>query len=464
MSDTPKVSVIIPVYNVEDYLRPCLDSITGQTLRDIEILCVNDGSTDGSLAILQEYAARDSRMRVQSQANTGQGTARNRAIEQAKGEYVYFMDSDDILEREALEKLWQQCCDEDLDALFFSGQTFYENKELEEANPWFATAYRRKGSYEQVCTGPELFVQMREQKDYYASPCLSLSRRALLMEQEVRFALDVHQDELYTFHLSMAARRAFCIGDVYFRRRLRKNSTITGTAPRRDMMAYFGLFWSMDALVKRYAPVLTEQEMRAFQDYQHTILSSARRACMKLEELPEDQERLFPRLVTDWCADRRMVEQSKEILAGRDERIQALTEWKDLACAQRDQWKEKYLTMDVRRVELTERTRQLTETVRQCWDKSRELNDNLHNARSKLRETKDKLRTVRKQSRKNAARIEDLEARLERQKSRADKYKDKAETNAARLKQVKASAAYKVGRVLTWPFRTLKRLFGGKQR
>ena len=87
----PKVSVIIPVYNVEKYLRECLDSVINQTLSDIEIICINDGSTDNSLEILKEYAENDSRIKIITQENQGQGVARNNAIEAAQGEYLVFV-------------------------------------------------------------------------------------------------------------------------------------------------------------------------------------------------------------------------------------------------------------------------------------------------------------------------------------------------------------------------------------
>lgn len=93
---TPKVSVIIPVYNVEEYLRECLDSVVNQTLKEIEIICVDDGSTDNSLEILKEYAQKDNRITVIKQRNSGSGTARNCGINIAKGDFIAFMDSDDI--------------------------------------------------------------------------------------------------------------------------------------------------------------------------------------------------------------------------------------------------------------------------------------------------------------------------------------------------------------------------------
>ena len=93
----PFVSVIIPVYNAEKYLRECLDSVVNQTLREIEIICVDDGSTDSSPAVLAEYAARDPRVRVLTQENAGVGPARNAGIRAARGEFVAFLDPDDLL-------------------------------------------------------------------------------------------------------------------------------------------------------------------------------------------------------------------------------------------------------------------------------------------------------------------------------------------------------------------------------
>ena len=101
-----KVSVIIPVYNVEQYLKECLDSVINQTLKDIEIICINDGSTDGSLKILEKYESLDDRIVVFSQENSGLSATRNKGMQLSSGEYVYFMDSDDYLELNALEELY----------------------------------------------------------------------------------------------------------------------------------------------------------------------------------------------------------------------------------------------------------------------------------------------------------------------------------------------------------------------
>lgn len=104
----PKVSVIIPVYNAEPYLRQCLDSVVNQTLREIEIICVDDGSTDNSADILEEYKKKDSRVSVYKQKNLYAGVARNNGLKKATGKYVIFWDSDDFFELDALQKMYER--------------------------------------------------------------------------------------------------------------------------------------------------------------------------------------------------------------------------------------------------------------------------------------------------------------------------------------------------------------------
>ena len=103
-----KVSVILPVYNASDYLHQCMDSIVGQTLKDIEIICVDDGSTDNSLDILKEYEQKDKRVKVIQQKNAGAGAARNNGLSIATGEYLSFLDSDDFFEPDMLEKAYEK--------------------------------------------------------------------------------------------------------------------------------------------------------------------------------------------------------------------------------------------------------------------------------------------------------------------------------------------------------------------
>ncbi len=122
----PKISVIVPVYNMERYLHQCLDSIVNQTLHDLEIICVNDGSSDNSRPILQEYASKDSRITIIDQSNQGLSSARNNALDVARGEYIAFVDSDDWLKLNAFESLWNQADADQVDILMFQSDLYFE--------------------------------------------------------------------------------------------------------------------------------------------------------------------------------------------------------------------------------------------------------------------------------------------------------------------------------------------------
>ena len=122
-----KVSVIMPIYNAFDYLRPALDSIIDQTLKDIEIICIDDGSTDRSLDIVKKYQEADKRLRIVTENNAGVSTARNKGIVRAKGEYIIFLDADDFYEPTLLEKLYNLATEKDLD-IAFSKFDIYNNK------------------------------------------------------------------------------------------------------------------------------------------------------------------------------------------------------------------------------------------------------------------------------------------------------------------------------------------------
>ena len=117
MQEEVKISIIIPVYNVEKYLHECLDSIINQTFKDLEIICVDDGSTDKSSEILEEYEQKDKRFTVISQPNKGVSAARNRGMQQAKGKYIMFVDSDDYIASNACELIYNSAEEKRCDIL-----------------------------------------------------------------------------------------------------------------------------------------------------------------------------------------------------------------------------------------------------------------------------------------------------------------------------------------------------------
>jgi len=125
-----KISVIIPVYNKEKYIKKCLESLINQTLTEIEIICINDGSTDDSLRIIEEYSKQDSRIKVFSQENKGPGHARNQGLKYSKGEYIAFIDADDWIEIDSLELLYDNAKKYDSELVFFNAIEHLPNNQL----------------------------------------------------------------------------------------------------------------------------------------------------------------------------------------------------------------------------------------------------------------------------------------------------------------------------------------------
>ena len=131
-----KVSVIIPVYNGERYIRQTLDSVLAQTLKEIEVICVDDGSKDGSFAILKEYEEKDERVKAVTQENGGAGKARNTGLALARGEYLSFLDADDFFEPEMLEKGYEKAKAADADIIVWRCDRFLESQNLYQKVDW----------------------------------------------------------------------------------------------------------------------------------------------------------------------------------------------------------------------------------------------------------------------------------------------------------------------------------------
>jgi glycosyltransferase involved in cell wall biosynthesis len=127
---TPKISIIMPVYDAAKYLDKCLKSVLNQTLKEIEILCVNDGSKDSSLDILREYEKKDSRIKVFTQENSGPARARNVGLKNAKGEYIWFVDADDWCELMAAEVLYENVKEKNADMIIFAARSYDEQKKV----------------------------------------------------------------------------------------------------------------------------------------------------------------------------------------------------------------------------------------------------------------------------------------------------------------------------------------------
>lgn len=241
-----KVSVVIPVYNVEKYLSECLDSVLGQTLREIECICIDDASPDRCGEMLDEYAARDGRVRVlHLKENHMQGYGRNRGLEMAKGEYVYFLDSDDMITPNAMEELYLLAKRDELDGIFFDSQVILESEDLAR----FASAYLcfRKGEYpDEVLDGPTLMDLFYRNGDWMVYVQRQFWRRDYLLENRIFFPEKTeHEDELFSFEATLLAKRVRYVRRDYFIHRYRKNSVMTRNPHPKDFVGYFRIFNKM---------------------------------------------------------------------------------------------------------------------------------------------------------------------------------------------------------------------------
>lgn len=226
-----RISVVIPVYNVERYLRDCLDSVLNQTMSDWEAICINDGSTDGSGNILTEYAARDARVKAVTQANRGLSAARNTGLQMAEGDYVFFLDSDDWLELEALQALVDHLDGEDM--LCFSGRRY-----VEETGEFCPACQLREKVYP---TGMDYYNENALLQRDFAFVCvvLRLYRRAFLVENGMRFKEGIlHEDNLFTPLACCHASKVKVVNVCLYNYRIRANSITTTNDLKRlkDLM------------------------------------------------------------------------------------------------------------------------------------------------------------------------------------------------------------------------------------
>lgn len=187
------VSVIVPIYNTEAYLEACLDSLIGQTLQDIEIILVNDGSTDQSGEIAEAYSRKDSRIKLICQTNQGLGNARNAGLDLAKGKYIAFVDSDDWVIAKAYERLVSVAEQYKADMVMGNLLYCFENGKRMDR-------FRRKDKtvFENALSGRDCFVRLSEQSAFNPMVVTYLYRRDLIETNLLRFEPVFHEDALWT--------------------------------------------------------------------------------------------------------------------------------------------------------------------------------------------------------------------------------------------------------------------------
>lgn len=269
------ISVVIPMYNVASYVKECLDSVVVQNNVKFEIICINDGSTDSTLEIIEKYEKKYSNVRVYSQANRGLSATRNKGIELAQGEYIYFLDGDDKLaNKNCFCDLMSQMGSYKLDMLEFDASVFFETEDLRINSSSYERMYHRDKSYGYYENGIDLFLKLRSDNKYYCSSCIRLYRREFLLANQLSFCENIlYEDNIHTLACYMCAKAVMHVNLTVMLRRVRNNSITQSPLNFKNFLSYVKVnqeimrLWNLNN-----NPVLEEELCKICDDNKETII------------------------------------------------------------------------------------------------------------------------------------------------------------------------------------------------
>ena len=228
-----KISVIVPVYNVEQYLERCVDSIINQTYKNLEIILVNDGSTDNSGQLCDELAKKDDRIRVIHKKNGGLSAARNTGISNAEGEYVYFPDSDDWIEPDTFLALAEALESQEFDIISFNRE-FVKGEE---------DAIVSEPEVTQVFEGKDAFMQMLKHSYITGFANDKVYRKSLFSDHNIQFPIGKYYEDLGTnYKLFLSAKKVYATNQKYYHYLVDNPDSITQSWNEKKFRDMFGFY------------------------------------------------------------------------------------------------------------------------------------------------------------------------------------------------------------------------------
>jgi len=266
----PKISIIIPVYNVEQYLDDCLQSILKQEFRDYEIILVNDGSTDRSGVICDDYSDRYSFISTTHKENGGLSDARNVGLNKSKGEYILFIDADDMISTNSLVKIYQTVIeDPNVDVIFLEAVKLFSNGTTVPLGDGYQKTQIYKRSHKEV------LKHLATLPKFPGSACTKLVKRSLIIANKLYFEKGLLSEDIdWTIRLlSLAKKYNYCDQRYYYYRQNRDGS-ITNTIEIKNIISLLNIIkkWSIDPKGKPLVGV--QNEINAFMAYEYLILLS----------------------------------------------------------------------------------------------------------------------------------------------------------------------------------------------
>lgn len=220
-----KVSIIIPVFNAGKYLQKCLESILIQDSTEIEIICVDDGSTDDSLDILHRYEKHFCNMKIIKQCHEGLSVARNNGLLLATGEYIFYVDADDLVEKNFILYAYNICAKKDLDVLLFSFENFCNEDCMRIKYGDRLKTPKRTYEFNNVLDGKQAIVQLIRNNEYYNMVWIQFVKRSFVLKENLYFKKGiVFEDVVYTYRMLLLSEKVLCIKTVGYKKRIHSES------------------------------------------------------------------------------------------------------------------------------------------------------------------------------------------------------------------------------------------------
>lgn len=261
-----KVSVIIPIYNTKKWLNECLKSLVCQSLKECEFICIDDGSTDDSYKIVENYKRIDKRFILIRQQNCGLAETRNVGIRKAQGKYIVFLDSDDYYTHKyVLETLYKEAEEKGLEVISFETELIYENFMKKIHNKDFY--YDKKNIYKGIQSGKALLINMMSNQEYCDSSCFLFLQREWLLRCEIMFYSGIlYEDGLFCMQCFLQAKRMIHLSEKFYVYRVRENSIMTTQSHWENVRSRIVLYREMLRLL--YLPENSNIELqKAMEEY-----------------------------------------------------------------------------------------------------------------------------------------------------------------------------------------------------
>ncbi len=497
-----KISVIIPIYNIEPYLSQCLESVVNQTLKDIQIICVNDGSTDNSKAIVERYQQTDNRIILIDQENKGISEARNAGLNcsDIDGKYVYFLDGDDTLNIYALEILFNKAEKEKLDILLFKAVSFSDNKILPDLMKKYEKYYDLKGRYDGIMSGSMMMSLMQSKKEYRVSVALSLTNREYIESIKLRFIPGIiYEDNSFTFEKMIKADRVAYIDKALYNRRVRAGSIVSSSVTSKNTYDYFVNYLTMKQIFDdtRDLHPFCEEMIREI------IQNMLKQSMIKYKELSLE-EQLQINCSSDsnnqiWKLHIQMVQKDADIFELTEKLNKLSEEHRHFANKSREN-EAKLNTANALVKQVTEENNKLLKLLQKSYDEKAEVErllqkatdekngaearvanlegevekqkneknkyiDLLKDAKKEIGQSQSSVKKLRSEnetlnsdSEKLHSKIEALNTKSEMLNAEIKKQKKENSALEKNINSLKSSGSYKIGRFLTWIPRKIKNL------